>query len=162
VRNSGAIAVVEGAGDHCCEYMTGGTVVVLGKTGRNFAAGMSGGIAYVYDPDGSFIALCNLAQVDLEKIAPGASDNEGTGRPQQRAASVDDQGMGDPLYHDAERLRILVERHRLYTGSARAAELLEDWDNALGKFVKVMPRDYRRALQQLEAERDEAAGVAAE
>jgi glutamate synthase (NADPH/NADH) large chain len=70
--------------------------------------------------------------------------------------------MGDPLYHDAERLRILVERHRLYTGSARAAELLEDWDNALGKFVKVMPRDYRRALQQLEAERDEAAGVAAE
>jgi glutamate synthase (NADPH/NADH) large chain len=162
VRNSGAVAVVEGTGDHGCEYMTGGVVCVLGKTGRNFAAGMSGGIAYVYDPEGGFTDLCNSSQVDLERIAAGPSDNEGTGHPQQRSASVDDQGMGDPLYHDAERLRILVERHRLYTGSARAAELLEDWDNALGKFVKVMPRDYRRALQQLEAERDEAAGVAAE
>ncbi|HSG35315.1 MAG TPA: glutamate synthase subunit alpha, partial [Sphingomonadaceae bacterium] len=162
VRNSGAIAVVEGTGDHGCEYMTGGIVCVLGKTGRNFAAGMSGGIAYVYDPEGEFKDLCNLAQVELEAISPGPSDEDGTGRPQQRPLSVDDCGMGDPLYHDAERLRILIERHKLHTGSARAAELLADWDNALGKFVKVMPTDYRRALKQLEAEREEAASVAAE
>ncbi|HTK71289.1 MAG TPA: hypothetical protein VL331_02155, partial [Croceibacterium sp.] len=83
-------------------------------------------------------------------------------RPQQRARSVEDAGMGDMLRHDAERLRILVERHKLHTGSARAAELLEDWDNALKRFVKVVPRDYARALRQLEAERDEAAAVAAE
>ena len=162
VRNSGAIAVVEGTGDHGCEYMTGGTVVVLGKTGRNFAAGMSGGLAYVYDEDGQFEQLCNLAQVDLEKISPQASEVEGLGRPQQRPTSINDYGMGDPLYHDAERLKILIERHKLHTGSARAAELLEDWDNALTKFVKVMPRDYRGALKQLEAERNETASVAAE
>ncbi|TXH15692.1 MAG: glutamate synthase subunit alpha, partial [Gammaproteobacteria bacterium] len=162
VRNSGAIAVVEGTGDHGCEYMTGGVVVVLGKTGRNFAAGMSGGIAYVYDEDGLFEKLCNPAQVDLEKIAPLPSEEEGLGRPQQRPSSIDDFGIGDPLYHDAERLKILVERHKLHTGSARAAELLEDWDNALTKFVKVMPRDYRNALKLLEAERNEAASVAAE
>ncbi len=162
VRNSGAVAVVEGTGDHGCEYMTGGVVCVLGKTGRNFAAGMSGGIAYVYDPEGNFNDLCNLAQVDLEKISAEPSDREGIGLPQQRAQNVNDYGMGDPLYHDAQRLKILIERHKLHTGSARAAELLDDWDNALGKFVKVMPRDYRRALQQLEAEREEAASVAAE
>ena len=162
VRNSGAVAVVEGTGDHGCEYMTGGVVCVLGKTGRNFAAGMSGGIAYVYDPDGTFAGLCNPAQVDLLPISPQPDAEEGTGRPQQRAVSVTDYGMGDMLRHDAERLRILVERHKLHTGSARAAALLEDWDAALGKFVKVMPRDYARALQQLEAEREEAASVAAE
>jgi glutamate synthase (NADPH/NADH) large chain len=163
VRNSGAVAVVEGTGDHGCEYMTGGVVCVLGKTGRNFAAGMSGGIAYVYDIDGLFTDLCNTAQVDLERIDPDAAEDEGTGRPQQRARSVEDAGMGDMLRHDAERLRILVERHKLYTGSKRAAELLDDWDNALKRFVKVMPRDYARALRQIEAERDdEAAAVAAE
>jgi glutamate synthase (NADPH/NADH) large chain len=162
VRNSGALAVVEGTGDHGCEYMTGGVVVVLGRTGRNFAAGMSGGVAYVYDPDGTFHDCCNLAQVDLSAIDRAPSVDEGTGRPQQRASNVDDFGMGDMLRHDAERLRILVERHKLHTGSARAAALLDDWDTALGKFVKVMPRDYERALRQLEAERDEAATVAAE
>jgi glutamate synthase (NADPH/NADH) large chain len=163
VRNSGAVAVVEGTGDHGCEYMTGGVVAVLGRTGRNFAAGMSGGIAYVYDPTGEFAAnLCNLAQVELCPIDPAPSAEEGTGRPQQRAVSVDNAGMGDHLYHDAERLRILLERHKLHTGSARAAALLDDWDNALGHFVKVMPVDYRRALLQLEAERNEAASVAAE
>ncbi len=162
VRNSGAIAVVEGTGDHGCEYMTGGVVCVLGMTGRNFAAGMSGGIAYVYDEDGLFAQRCNLAQVDLQKIAPGASAEEGAGRPHQRPSSVEDFGMGDPLYHDAERLRILVERHKLHTGSARAAALLDNWDNALAKFVKVMPRDYARALKQLEDERNDAASVAAE
>jgi glutamate synthase (NADPH/NADH) large chain len=162
VRNSGAIAVVEGAGDHACEYMTGGVVAVLGKTGRNFAAGMSGGIAYVYDPQGTFAGLVNHAQVDLEPIRPGRDENPGTGRPQQRGSSVHDFGMGDMLRHDAERLRILVERHQLHTGSSLAGELLEDWAQALGRFVKVMPRDYRRALEALEAEREEAASVAAE
>jgi glutamate synthase (NADPH/NADH) large chain len=162
VRNSGAIAVVEGCGDHGCEYMTGGVVAVLGKTGRNFAAGMSGGVAYVYDEDGIFEKLCNLAQVDLEKIAPKADEDDGTGRPQQRGVSVHDYGMGDMLRHDADRLRILLERHHLHTGSKRARALLDDWDAALGRFVKVMPRDYRNALQQLEAERLDAASVAAE
>ena len=162
VRNSGAVTVVEGTGDHGCEYMTGGVVCVLGKTGRNFAAGMSGGIAYVYDADGTFEQLCNMAQVELQPITAEPNEPEGTGYPQQRGLNVDDAGMGDPLYHDAQRLRILLERHKLHTGSARAAALLEDWDNTLGKFVKVMPTDYERALKQLEAERLEAESVAAE
>ncbi len=162
VRNSGAVAVVEGTGDHGCEYMTGGVVCVLGKTGRNFAAGMSGGIAYVYDPEGSFASLCNAAMVDLLPISAARDDEEGAGRPQQRSNGVHNAGMGDMLRHDAERLRILLERHHLYTGSKRARALLDDWDDTLSKFVKVMPRDYARALQQLETERAEAALVAAE
>ena len=162
VRNSGAVAVVEGTGDHGCEYMTGGVVCVLGQTGRNFAAGMSGGVAYVYDADGTFASRCNMAQVDLLPIDPAPSATDGTGRPQQRATSIANNGMGDPLYHDAERLRVLLERHKLHTGSARAAELLADWDAALAKFVKVMPRDYAKALKNLEAEREAAASVAAE
>ena len=167
VRNSGAIAVVEGCGDHGCEYMTGGVVAVLGKTGRNFAAGMSGGVAYVYDEDGMFEKLCNQAQVDLEKISAQPDEDandllEGIGRPQQRSVSVHDSGMGDMLRHDADRLRVLLERHHLHTGSKRARMLLDDWDAALAKFVKVMPRDYRRALKLIEAERLEAASVAAE
>ena len=166
VRNSGAVAVVEGCGDHGCEYMTGGVVVVLGQTGRNFAAGMSGGVAYVYDPDERFYALCNLAMVDLAPVSAkrdeDADDFGGAGRPQQRALSVHDFGMGDMLRHDAERLRILVERHHLHTASKRARALLDDWDAALGHFVKVMPRDYARALTQLETERHEAETVAAE
>jgi glutamate synthase (NADPH) large chain len=162
VRNSGAVAVVEGCGDHGCEYMTGGVVVVLGETGRNFAAGMSGGIAYVYDEAGRFSQLCNLSQVELEQVGPsdmGAADT--SGRPRQRSVSVDDNGMGDPLRFDAERLRIVVERHLLFTGSRRARALLDDWDQALSRFVKVMPRDYRRALLDLQAEQ-QAASVAAE
>jgi glutamate synthase (NADPH/NADH) large chain len=162
VRNSGAIAVVEGTGDHGCEYMTGGVVVVLGKTGRNFAAGMSGGVAYVYDPDALFMDLCNPSMVDVLPISPERDEEDGTGRPQQRPSHVDDFGMGDMLRHDAERLRVMVERHKLHTGSARAKALLDDWDNALTRFVKVMPRDYALALKQLEVERDEAATVAAE
>ncbi|MAY19881.1 MAG: glutamate synthase large subunit [Erythrobacteraceae bacterium] len=162
VRNSGAIAVVEGAGDHACEYMTGGVVVVLGKTGRNFAAGMSGGVAYVYDPEEKFDKLVNHAQVDLVPVSAERDADEGTGRPQQRGSSVHDFGMGDMLRHDAERLRILVERHQLHTGSAIASELLANWDGALSKFVKVMPRDYKRALEAIEAERREAESVAAE
>jgi len=163
VRNSGAVAVVEGVGDHGCEYMTGGVVVVLGETGRNFAAGMSGGVAYVYDPQKRFRALCNTAMVEVEEIAPATASTAADEalRPTQRSISVENAGMGDMLRFDAERLRILVERHQLYTGSKRAAELLADWDNALASFVKVMPTDYRRALLDMKAQR-EAAPVAAE
>jgi glutamate synthase domain-containing protein 3 len=118
VRNSGAIAVVEGVGDHGCEYMTGGRVVVLGRTGRNFAAGMSGGIAYVLDADGAFADRCNHELVDLEPV-DGERERE---------------------------LRALVERHAVETGSAVAARVLADWTRAVRTFVTVMPRDYRRAL----------------
>ena len=100
--------------------------------------------------------------VDLVSISPERDDDEGAGRPQQRTVSVYDTGMGDMLRHDAERLRILLERHHLHTGSKRARALLDDWGNALGKFIKVMPRDYAQALKQLEAERHDAASVAAE
>jgi glutamate synthase (NADPH/NADH) large chain len=163
VRNSGAVAVVEGVGDHGCEYMTGGVVVALGATGRNFAAGMSGGVAYVYDPDGSFASRCNLAMVDLMKLdATPEADADDPRRPQQRSPGVADSGLGDMLRFDRERLRILLERHRLYTGSARARALLEDWDTTLEHFVKVMPKDYRRALMDIEAERAAAGAVAAE
>jgi glutamate synthase (NADPH/NADH) large chain len=162
VRNSGAVTVVEGCGDHGCEYMTGGVVVVLGETGRNFAAGMSGGLAYVYDEHGAFEQLCNLAQVDLEAVSASEGGvGDGAGRPRQRSVSVEDNGMGDPLRFDAERLRIVVERHLLFTGSARARALLDDWETALTRFVKVMPRDYRRALLDLRAE-ESAPSVAAE
>jgi glutamate synthase (NADPH/NADH) large chain len=165
VRNSGAVAVVEGLGDHGCEYMTGGVVVVLGDTGRNFAAGMSGGVAYVYDPRGRFSELCNTAMVTLERVAPAEAttkaDDEAF-RPRQRAVSVENSGMGDMLRFDAERLRILIERHHLHTGSARAREILENWDQSLASFIKVMPADYRRALTDLAAERATAAAVAAE
>jgi glutamate synthase (NADPH/NADH) large chain len=143
--------------------MTGGVVVVLGETGRNFAAGMSGGVAYVYDPHGRFGTLCNLAMVDLERIgASNAQSGDEARRPRQRAPGAHDSGMGDMLAFDAERLRILVERHLLHTGSPRARMLLENWDSALGHFVKVMPKDYRRALTDLEAERLAAKTVAAE
>jgi len=121
VRNSGAVAVVEGTGDHGCEYMTGGLVVVLGPVGRNFAAGMSGGIAYVWDADARLGGQCNLASVALEPV------------------------------EDAEGLRALIERHRALTGSERAASILADWPAALARFVQVMPTDYRRALATLEA-----------
>jgi glutamate synthase (NADPH/NADH) large chain len=138
-------------------------VVVLGETGRNFAAGMSGGIAYVYDPEGRFESLCNPAMVGLERVGPADPDAaEDPGRPRQRAPSVEDSGMGDMLRYDAERLRILVERHHLHTKSARAAELLDHWDAALARFVKVMPKDFRRALNELKAERQAAKAAAAE
>jgi glutamate synthase (NADPH/NADH) large chain len=143
--------------------MTGGVVVVLGETGRNFAAGMSGGVAYVYDPNGRFKNLCNPSMVDLESIAPSdptAADEPD--RPRQRSVNVEDSGMGDMLRFDAERLRILCERHRLFTGSARAQALLADWNNTLAHFVKVMPKDYRRALLELKAEQRAAKAVAAE
>ena len=165
VRNSGAVAVVEGTGDHGCEYMTGGVVAVLGNVGRNFAAGMSGGVAYVLDAEGGFGRMCNMAMVDLERLGAGHTPLAGgddADRPKQRALGAHDNGMGDLLRHDAERLRILVERHHLHTGSEQARALLEDWEASLGKFVKVMPKDYRRALLDLEAERNAAKTVAAE
>jgi glutamate synthase (NADPH/NADH) large chain len=167
VRNSGAVSVVEGLGDHGCEYMTGGVVVVLGATGRNFAAGMSGGIAYVWDPEGRFSALCNTASVELSPLGSerGAVEYEMGSRehfhPSLEAPSVEDAGMGDPLRFDAERLRILIERHHRLTGSARAGALLEDWATTLAAFVKVTPLEYRRALGDLARERALAA-VAAE
>jgi glutamate synthase (NADPH/NADH) large chain len=124
VRNSGASAVVEGVGDHGCEYMTGGMVVVLGATGRNFAAGMSGGYAYVLDADGDFARRCNPAMVDLEPLLPDSED-EGNARR-------------------------LIESHHRYTGSRRAAEILAAWPQYRAKFVKVFPREYRRALAELQ------------
>ncbi|KAA5610556.1 glutamate synthase large subunit [Rhodovastum atsumiense] len=161
VRNSGAVAVVEGCGDHGCEYMTGGVVVVLGETGRNFAAGMSGGIAYVYDPEGRFQSLCNTDSVTLEKIeATPTGPADEADRPRQRSVSVTDNGMGDVLRFDAERLRILVERHLLFTNSACARKLLENWKTALPHFVKVMPNDYRRALLELRADHHAKAAAA--
>ncbi len=163
VRNSGAAAVVEGVGDHGCEYMTGGVVAVLGQTGRNFAAGMSGGVAYVYDPDGAFRDRCNLAMVELSRLEPTPSAEMDDPRaPKQRAPGVHDAGLGDMLRFDRERLRILLERHLLHTGSARARALLDDWEATPDAFVKVMPKDYRRALMDLDAERAAAGAVAAE
>ena len=163
VRNSGAVAVVEGTGDHGCEYMTGGVVVVLGETGRNFAAGMSGGIAYVWDPDARLRDLCNLAGVDLEPIAAADPDEaDDRDRPHQRSPSVEDAGMGDLLRFDAARLRIILERHHLLTGSGRARMLLEDWADTLASFIKIVPKEYRRALLELRSEQEAARLAAAE
>jgi glutamate synthase (NADPH/NADH) large chain len=141
--------------------MTGGVVVVIGATGRNFAAGMSGGIAYVWDPKGLFASLCNPAGVDLETIASDDGDENDPDRPRRRSPSVTDNGMGDPLRFDAARLKILIERHHLFTGSARARALLEDWDRTLAAFVKVTPKDYRRALLEMKAETEAEARMAA-
>jgi glutamate synthase (NADPH/NADH) large chain len=165
VRNSGAVAVVEGTGDHGCEYMTGGVVVVLGRIGRNFAAGMSGGIAYVYNVGGkmsakTFAERFNLAMVKLEPVTAATGGDEADA-PRTRSISVSDSGMGDPLRFDAERLRILIERHFEYTGSARARELLDNWDVALTRFFKVMPTDYAKALADMAREKA-ALSVAAE
>jgi len=124
VRNSGATAVVEGVGDHCCEYMTGGTIVVLGKTGCNFAAGMSGGIAYVLDETSNFDTLCNLDMVELENVWQK---------------------------EDIQILKDLVQKHFDWTGSAKAHQILSNWQDMVGKFVKVVPFDYRKALEKMRA-----------
>jgi glutamate synthase (NADPH) large chain len=162
VRNSGAIAVVEGTGDHGCEYMTGGVVVVIGKTGRNFAAGMSGGIAYVLDEDGGFAERCNLAMVELE---PVAEEEERMQKSYHQGGDLDFHGrvdvMRDMTRYDAERLHQLIANHATYTGSARARMILERWDEYKGKFRKVMPVEYRRALAELLAQEDEAPLLAA-
>ena len=140
VRLSGATAVVEGTGDHGCEYMTGGTVAVLGKTGRNFAAGMSGGVAYVYDEDGQFNTRCNTAMVSMEKVLTVA----------EQEASIDVN-----IWHrdqsDEAQLKKLLEEHHRWTGSQRARELLDNWALARQKFVKVFPNEYKRALGEINA-----------
>jgi glutamate synthase (NADPH) large chain len=150
VRNSGAIAVVEGVGDHGCEYMTGGIVVVIGETGRNFAAGMSGGIAYVLDEDRRFAEHCNLAMVDLE---PVAEEEELMAKTYHQGGDLDFHGrvdvMGDMTRFDAERLHQLIFKHARYTHSARARHILEQWDEYKPKFRKVMPVEYRRAIEEL-------------
>ncbi len=151
VRNSGATAVVEGVGDHGCEYMTGGTVVVLGMTGRNFAAGMSGGVAYVFDEEGTFESRCNMAQVALEPVEEEIEARKGTeaGDDLESHGRVDVRHLG---MADEALLKMLVERHATHTGSERAKAILADWANARGKFVKVMPHEYRRALAEQAAQ----------
>jgi glutamate synthase (NADPH/NADH) large chain len=162
VRNSGAVAVVEGTGDHGCEYMTGGVVAVIGPTGRNFAAGMSGGIAYVLDEDGSFRKRCNLSMVDLE---PVTAEDELMERLHHHGGDLEFKGRIDVLAdmsgHDAERLHQLIANHLLYTGSARAKEILDNWAEVRHRFVKVMPVEYRRALREID-ESQRLASVAAE
>jgi glutamate synthase (NADPH/NADH) large chain len=149
VRLSGASAVVEGTGDHGCEYMTGGTVVVLGKTGRNFAAGMSGGIAYVYDEDGKFAERCNTAMVSLDKIL-----------------SVDEQtrSVERAIWHKGEAdetlLRQMIEAHHKWTGSLRAREILDHWADSRARFVKVFPNEYKRALGEIHARSEAGATIA--
>ena len=130
VRNSGALAVVEGVGDHGCEYMTGGIMVCLGETGRNFAAGMSGGIAYIYDPDGKFPARCNMGLVGLEEIETAA---------------------------EKEEVFNYIQEHVEATGSSVGQGLLENWDEASKKFVKVFPHDYKRVLEERAAAAEKAA-----
>jgi glutamate synthase domain-containing protein 3 len=146
VRNSGARAVVEGVGDHGCEYMTGGTVVVLRTTGRNFAAGMSRGIAYLLDHEGDFARRCNAAMVDLEPLLPES---------EQQAK------LAPELWHEQQSdeaiVRRLVEAHARHTGSRRASEVLEKWAQYRPKFVKVFPKEYRRALGELAAHKKVAA-----
>ena len=136
VRNSGASAVVEGVGNHGCEYMTGGTVVVLGNTGQNFAAGMSGGVAYVYDEDGLFNKRCNPSMVSLEKVET-----------KEVQAKVP-QHLNQP---DEVILKTLIEKHFKYTNSERAKYILDNWDKARTQFIKVMPNEYKRALNELHA-----------
>ena len=143
VRLSGATAVVEGTGDHGCEYMTGGTVVVLGKTGRNFAAGMSGGIAYVYDEDGTFAKRCNTSMVALDKVLPKAEQEAGTDR------SIWHKGEADEV-----QLKRLIEDHHKWTGSLRARHILDHWAESRAKFVKVFPNEYKRALGEINAARE--------
>ena len=140
VRLSGATAVVEGTGDHGCEYMTGGTVAVLGLTGRNFAAGMSGGIAYVYDEDGQFASRCNTAMVSLESVLSS----------REQEIQVD-KAVWHRGQSDEAQLRKLLEDHNRWTGSKRARALLDDWESARGKFIKVFPLEYKRALAEIHA-----------
>ena len=144
VRNSGAAAVVEGTGDHGCEYMTGGTVVVLGATGRNFAAGMSGGVAYVWDPERTFAERCNMTMVAIEPVLSSAE--------QEKAQGIDiwhSLGRGDARETDEAILKRLVENHFRYTGSFGARDLVSHWESARGKFIKIMPVDYKRALGEM-------------
>jgi glutamate synthase (NADPH/NADH) large chain/glutamate synthase (ferredoxin) len=145
VRLSGATAVVEGTGDHGCEYMTGGTVAVLGSTGRNFAAGMSGGIAYVYNEDGEFAQRCNTAMVSLEKVLS-----------EKEQADAVSKALWHRGQSDEAQLKKLLEDHHRWTGSKRARALLDNWQDARSKFVKVFPNEYKRALGDMAATADAA------
>ncbi len=153
VRNSGATAVVEGVGDHGCEYMTGGIVVCLGETGRNFAAGMSGGIAYVLDESGEFQQRCNLTMVELE---PVSDEDDALERLDHQGGDLETHGRvdisQDMTRFDAIRLQRLIERHLHYTQSALAQRILNNWGASIAKFKKVMPVDYRRALLAMQTE----------
>jgi glutamate synthase (NADPH/NADH) large chain len=134
VRNSGVLAVVEGTGDHCCEYMTGGRTIVLGKTGRNFAAGMSGGIAYVLDEEGSFDYYCNMGMVEISLVEE---------------------------LQDIRDLQGMITKHLKYTGSQKARKILDDWEKYLPQFIKIIPYEYKRVLEEekLEALRKKIAAV---
>ena len=160
VRNSGAVAVVEGVGDHGCEYMTGGCVLVIGETGRNFAAGMSGGVAYVLDEAGDFAKRCNLAMVDLQPVPAEDATLE---KLHHAAGDLHNHGLVDVTSqmdrHDAERVRALLTRHLKYTGSERARMILDNWQAYLPMFVKVMPVEYARALQELEKAQADSDGM---
>jgi len=152
VRNSGATAVVEGVGDHGCEYMTGGIAVVLGPTGRNFAAGMSGGIAYVLNGDGTFEDHCNLSMVELQPIPPEDAALEAL---DHQGGDMENHGLVDISHDmtrfDAQRLKGLIERHLHYTNSDVARRILDDWEATLPRFIKVMPVDYKQALEAMQA-----------
>ncbi|WP_423601530.1 glutamate synthase-related protein [Roseateles sp. MS654] len=154
VRLSGATAVVEGTGDHGCEYMTGGTVAVLGKTGRNFAAGMSGGVAYVYDEDGQFAKRCNTSMVSLDKLLP-SHEQEAT----MDKAIWHRLGDGEARTDEAI-LKKLIEDHHRWTGSQRARDILDHWAESRARFVKVFPTEYRRALGELNAAKEAAQTIA--
>jgi glutamate synthase (NADPH/NADH) large chain len=160
VRNSGAAVVVEGVGDHGCEYMTGGIVVVIGKTGRNFAAGMSGGVAYVLDEAGDFATRCNMAMVELE---PVPEEDYLLEKFHHHGGDIDHKGRvdvsGDMTSHDEERLHLMISNHVHYTGSTKGKEILDNWADYRPKFRKVMPVEYRRALEEMARMR---MGVAAE
>jgi len=146
VRNSGATAVVEGTGDHGCEYMTGGTVVVLGETGRNFAAGMSGGVAFVFDADGTFGGKCNKAMVALDPVLQQAEQERTVDRALWHTGKTDEALLKD-----------LIEQHFQSTGSTRAKALLENWDASRRQFVKVFPTEYKRALGEMGAKKSKDA-----
>ncbi|KAA3630168.1 MAG: glutamate synthase subunit alpha, partial [Proteobacteria bacterium] len=151
VRNSGATAIVEGVGDHGCEYMTGGCVVVLGATGRNFAAGMSGGVAYVLDEDGRFEQRCNLSMVELEPIS---DEDEALERDSHQGGDLEAHGLVDLMHdmtrYDEQRLKTLIDRYCRYTGSEKAKAILAEWEIWRSKFVKVMPVEYRKALERMQ------------
>jgi len=147
------VAVVEGVGDHGCEYMTGGTIAILGETGRNFAAGMSGGMAYVLDEKGDFESHCNMAQVALE---PVLSEDEALESLDHQGGDLETIGRVNIRHsisqNDEKILHQMITRHVHYTNSAKGRRILDNWDDSLRKFVKVMPVDYKRALAEREAE----------
>ena len=137
VRNSGAITVVEGTGDHCCEYMTGGIVMVLGETGVNFGAGMSGGIAYIYDKNNTFEGKCNKTMVEVQKIKLSNDSDQN---------NVFDKNT--LLEKDDLRIKLMLKRHINYTNSPKAREILDNFDSNISKFYKVFPLDFKNALEQ--------------